>query len=83
MISFGVIEWVAVVVCIISNIRVIKMHRIAFLTWTGGNCVLIFLAVMADNWAKVWLFGIYSLINLYGFWEWSRKGGEIICNKGK
>jgi nicotinamide riboside transporter PnuC len=71
----GAIEWVAVAVCIASNIMVIKLHRYAFLTWTAGNCVLIALAVLSGNWAKVMLFGIYSAINIWGFWEWT-KGGE-------
>lgn len=68
------LDWIAVAICVTSNIMVIKKRPFAFLTWTAGNCILIYLAVQDGNWARVGLFVVYSLINLYGFWEWTRGG---------
>lgn len=68
-----ILDWVAVVICITSNILVIKKRAFAFLTWTAGNCILIYLAMCDGNWARAGLFFVYSLINLYGFWDWTKK----------
>lgn len=69
------LDFIAVSICIISNIMVIKKRPFAFLTWTGGNCILIYLAIMDQNWARMGLFIVYSLINLYGWRDWT-KGGK-------
>jgi len=67
------LDWIAVAICITSNILVIKLRPWAFLTWTTGNCILIYLAVADGNWARVGLFAVYSFINLYGFFDWTKK----------
>ena len=71
-----VLDWVAFAICVASNIAVIKHAPFAFLTWTAGNCILIYLAVCDGNWARMGLFVVYSCINLYGFWEWTRGKGK-------
>jgi hypothetical protein len=67
-----ILDWIAFAVCVTSNIAVIQHIPLAFLAWTMGNCILIYLAVRDKNWARMGLFVVYSIINLYGLWEWTR-----------
>lgn len=66
------LDYIAVIICVTSNIMVIKKRPLAFLTWTAGNCILIYLAVLDGNWARVGLFVVYSGINLWGWWDWRK-----------
>ena len=66
------LDWLAFAICVTSNIMVIKRRPLAFLTWTGGNCILIYPAVLDGNWARVGLFVVYSGINVWGWWDWRK-----------
>lgn len=62
--------WIAVFLSIIGNILVIKKNRWGFMIWVWSNLLWII-----DGWNRsatpqVFLFALYTLIALSGFFNW-------------
>lgn len=64
-----ILGWIAVVFCITANILVVKKIN-AYLLWFVGTGILLVLAVLDHNWSQCMLFGIYEVINFWGFLSW-------------
>jgi len=67
------LEIVGVALALIGLYLVIKKNRWGFIFWVASNCFLVPMFIKKGLWITVGLFGVYTIINLCGFHEWSKE----------
>jgi len=66
-----VLEITGVALGLVGVYFVIKKNRWGFMLWIVSNCFLVPVFVKRALWFTVLLFGVYTVINLCGFYAWS------------
>jgi nicotinamide riboside transporter PnuC len=67
-------SWFAVGLSLTGNILINYQKRIGFVVWSTGNLFWIALALGRKDYAQMVLFGVYTLLNVHGYFTW-KKGG--------
>lgn len=67
------LEIIGVALALVGLYLVIKKNRWGFIFWVASNCFLVPAFITKGLWLTVGLFGVYTIINLCGFHEWSKE----------
>ena len=68
----NILSWIGSVGSIISNILVANKKLLGAQTWCFATGMLLFVALYKKEWSQVFLFGFYSLINIYMWYKWAK-----------
>lgn len=66
------LAWIGSIGSIISNILVARKQVLGAKIWTFATFILFLVACIEKGWSQVFLFGIYEIINIYMWYNWSK-----------
>jgi hypothetical protein len=62
--------WIASIFALAGQITIIFKNPTAFLLWTVGEGILLFLALRRKSWGEVVFFTLYVLTNIVAYLKW-------------
>ena len=73
-----ILSLIATASSITGNIFINYKRKVGFLIWTVANVIWILINCMGElNYPQVCMFGVYSILNIQGYKEWSKNNSEL------
>lgn len=67
------IMWIFVAISLTGNILIIKKNSYGFVMWTVSNIAWVYYDFYKEAYSQSFLFVIYTILALYGIYEWKIK----------
>lgn len=68
-----ILTWVLFIVSFVGAIFNIKKRILGFVIWAGADVVFVAMYIYTETYASAVLFLMYTLVNLWGIYKWSKK----------
>jgi nicotinamide riboside transporter PnuC len=73
---FDILTWVLAAVSLVGVWLNIRKDKRCFYLWIGANTGWIFIDIKADLIAQALLFGVYTVLSVYGLYIWGKEEKE-------
>ena len=68
-----IMSWIATACSIGGNVGVIYKKLWGMYVWTIGSAIWIIYAIINSDYAQLFMFIVYTILNLWGIFHWSKK----------
>ncbi|MBT3405424.1 hypothetical protein HN832_01270 [archaeon] len=68
----NLLQLIAVPISLLGNFLVARKNFIGFFVWIFSNCLWIIISVFSGLWGMTFLFFVYSMLNIYAIYFWTK-----------